>query len=190
MKMLITGGNRGLGLAIANRFNATSVSRENGFDITKNVANISALAERYDVFVNNAFDGPFQESWANFAQTNILYAVATKWKELGKRGTIINVGSVGTEKVSEPIPPFETYRVPKSCLKAHSLQWTDAFKNNTVQFKTTLLTIDRLDTPLSRSRDSWTGNGLDCENICDYIELIVNSPRNTCVGEIIVWCQF
>jgi NADP-dependent 3-hydroxy acid dehydrogenase YdfG len=190
MKMLVTGGNRGLGQAICNRFDATSVSREVGFDITKNVTQIAALSEKHDVFVNNAFDGPFHESWANFAQTKVLFAVAKAWKELGKQGHIINIGSVGTERVSAPEPEFETYRISKASLKAHSLQWTESFKAGQISFKTTLLTIDRLDTPLSRSRSNWTGNGLNLDNICDYIELITKSPKNTCIGEIVMWCQF
>lgn len=190
MKMLVTGGNRGLGLAICNRFDGTSVSRESGFDITKNVEQIARLSERYDVFVNNAFDGPFQENWANFAQTNLLFAVGKAWMELGKRGHIINIGSVGTERVVAPNPEFETYRVSKASLKAHSLQWTENFKSHRAPFRTTLLTLDRLDTPLSRGRDSWTGNGLNLESICDYIDLILKTPTNTCIGEIVMWCDF
>jgi hypothetical protein len=69
------------------------------------------------------------------------------------------------------------------------LQWTESFKTGIVAFKTTLLTIDRLDTPLSQSRSNWTGNGLDLENICDYVDLILDSPDNTCVGEIVMWCK-
>ena len=189
MKMLVTGGNRGLGEAICNRFNGVSISREVGFDITKNVKQIVELSEKYDVFVNNAFDGPFHESWANFAQTKLLFSVAKAWKELGKRGHIINIGSVGTERTVAVDPEFETYRVSKASLKAHSLQWTESFKTGIVAFKTTLLTIDRLDTPLSQSRSNWTGNGLDLENICDYVNLILDSPNNTCVGEIVMWCK-
>jgi NADP-dependent 3-hydroxy acid dehydrogenase YdfG len=168
MKMLVTGGNRGLGEAICNRFNGVSISREVGFDITKNVKQIVELSEKYDVFVNNAFDGPFHESWANFAQTKLLFSVAKAWKELGKRGHIINIGSVGTERTVAVDPEFKT---------------------GIVAFKTTLLTIDRLDTPLSQSRSNWTGNGLDLENICDYVDLILDSPDNTCVGEIVMWCK-
>lgn len=188
-KYIVTGGNRGLGLTVCQRFNATSISRENGFNITKDFDRIANLSLNYDVFVNNAFDGPFQESWANFAQVRVLHAVASKWKEQGKQGQIINIGSIGTERVTAPDPSFETYRVSKTALKAHSMQWTEAFKSKLVNFKTTLLTIDRLDTPLSRSRETWTGNGLDCNTICDYIDLITKSSSNTCIGEITMWCQ-
>jgi NAD(P)-dependent dehydrogenase (short-subunit alcohol dehydrogenase family) len=187
MKYMITGGNRGLGQALVNHFLGDSYSRSNGYDITKDVDVLATKSLDYDIFINNAFDGPFQETWANFGQVNLLWAVATAWKVHNKKGHIINIGSSGSETVVAPEPGFETYRVSKIALKAHSCQWTRAFKENTVPFKTSLLTLDRLDTELTRSRSSWTGNGIDTNEICAYVELIVNSQANTCIEEITSW---
>jgi len=190
MKYMITGGSRGLGLALVQHFNGDSYCRENGHDITKHLDQLAEISLDYDVFVNNAFDGPFHEDWANFAQTNLLYAVGEAWRKNNKNGYIINIGSVGTESVVAPDPVFETYRVAKIALKSHSQQWTRAFKENKVQFRTSLLTIDRLDTELTRSRPSWTGNGIDTKEICHYIEMITGSQPNTCIEEIIAWVNF
>ena len=190
MKYMITGGSKGLGLALVSHFNGDSYCRTNGFDITKDVDRLAEASLNYDVFINNAFDGPFQEPWANFAQTNLLYAVGDAWRKNNKTGYIINIGSVGSESVVAPDPAFETYRVSKSALKAHSQQWTRAFKENKVLFRTSLLTVDRLDTELTRSRSSWTGNGIDTADICHYIETIVNSQSNTCIEEITAWVNF
>jgi NAD(P)-dependent dehydrogenase (short-subunit alcohol dehydrogenase family) len=187
---MITGGSKGLGLALITHFNGDSYCRENGFDITKDVDRLAEASLTYDVFVNNAFDGPFQEDWANFGQVQLLYAVADLWSKENKTGYIINIGSVGSEIVSPPIPSFETYRVSKVALKEHSRQWTRAFKENKVAFKTSLLTLDRLDTELTRSRSSWTGNGLNTADICSYIELITNAQSNTCIEEITSWVNF
>jgi len=187
---MITGGSKGLGLAMVAHFDGDSYCRENGFDITKDVERLADASLKYDVFINNAFDGPFQESWANFAQVQLLYAVADLWAKENKLGHIVNIGSVGSEIISAPIPSFETYRVSKAALKEHSRQWTRAFKDNKVLFKTSLLTLDRLDTELTRSRASWTGNGLNTADICSYIELIINSQPNTCIEEIIGWVNF
>ena len=190
MKYMITGGSQGLGLALVSHFYGDSYCRQNGYDITKDIDRLAAASLDYDVFINNAFDGPFQEPWANFAQTNLLYAVADTWRKNNKTGHIINIGSVGSESVVAPDPAFETYRVSKTALKAHSLQWTRAFKENKVLFRTSLLTLDRLDTELTRSRSSWTGNGLDTADICQYIEIITKSQSNTCIEEIVSWVNF
>jgi NAD(P)-dependent dehydrogenase (short-subunit alcohol dehydrogenase family) len=190
MKYMITGGSKGLGFALATYFGGASYSRSNGFDITKDVRQLAEHSLEYDVFINNAFDGPFQEPWANFAQTNLLFAVADLWRKNNKTGHIVNIGSVGSESVVAPDPDFETYRVSKAALKEHSRQWTRAFKDNKVLFKTSLLTVDRLDTELTRSRSSWTGNGLNTADICSYIELIINAQPNTCIEEITAWVNY
>lgn len=187
MKMLVTGGNRGLGSVICERFQADSVSRATGHDITKDRESIAQRSLDYDVFVNNAFDGPFQESWADFGQVKLLYEVAMLWQQQNKQGHIINIGSVGSEDIVAPEPSWETYRVNKAALKHHSLQWTRAFKTNQVPFRTSLITVDRLDTPLSRSRVTWTGNGHDLSDVIRMIELCLGVANNTCVQEITAW---
>ena len=90
MKYMVTGGNRGLGQAFYEKFNADSYSRSGGYDITKDVKKIAEASLAYDVFINNAFDGPFQEDWANFGQVNLLYAVSSLCKEKVKVVHIIN----------------------------------------------------------------------------------------------------
>ena len=190
MKYMITGGNRGLGAEFVKHFGGDSYSRGGGYDITKDIDKIAQASLDYDVFINNAFDGPFQEEWADFGQTKLLYAVASLWKEKNKTGYIINIGSVGSESVVAPDPSFETYRVSKIALKEHSRQWTRAFKENKVVFKTTLLTLDRLDTELTRSRPNWTGNGHNLGEVCRYVELITGSSANTCIEEITSWVNF
>ena len=190
MKMLVTGGERGLGKHLVDVFGGTSVSRTNGFDINKDIESIVGLSMRYNVVVNNAFDGPPQEEWANFGQVQVLHDVYTAWKTNNKKGYIINIGSVGERTIIAPEPSFETYRVAKAALKHASLQSSRAFKDNLVQFKTTLLTLDRLDTELTRSRASWTGNGVNCNNICDQLALILSLNSNSCIEEIVTSVNF
>ena len=187
---MVTGGNRGLGEAFVQHFNGYSYSRNGGHDITKDVDKIAEASLDYDVFINNAFDGPFHEAWANFGQTKLLYAVASLWKAKNKTGYIINIGSVGSESVVAPDPAFETYRISKIALKEHSRQWTRAFKENKVPFRTSLLTLDRLDIEMVRNRPTWTGNGLNPADICLYVELITNARPNTCIEEITTWVNY
>ena len=192
MKMMVTGGNRGLGLALCERYAATSYSRVTGHDITQaeHRRQLALLSIDHDVFVNNAFDGPFQESWADFGQCRLLWDVASAWQAHDKQGIIINIGRVGSETITSPEPSWETYRVAKAALKSHSQQWTKAFRDNRVKFRTSLLTLDRLDTVLSRSRSNWTGNGIDLSDIICYIDLIINAQPNTCIEEIRAWVNF
>lgn len=188
---LITGGNRGLGLHLAKTFDAHIQHRGNGYDITKpeDVARIAAESLQYDVFVNNAFDGPPQESWANFAQSQIYFAVYDAWKAAGKAGHIFNIGSIGSKSVVPPEPRFETYRVSKAALEHASKQGTQAFKQNIVPFKTTLITLDRLDTELSRSRDNWTGNGVSLLDVTNFIQYALDVGANNVIEEVSFYCN-
>lgn len=187
MKYMITGGNRGLGLHLVDAYHGDSYSRNTGYDITKDRVALAELSLNYDVFINNAFDGPFQETWADFGQVKLLFEVASLWKQNNKTGYIINIGSSGSETIVAPEPSWETYRVNKAALKHHSLQWTQAFKQDQVPFRTSLITVDRLDTELSRSRATWTGNGVDLTDVKSMIDLCLNTRPNTCIGEITAW---
>jgi NAD(P)-dependent dehydrogenase (short-subunit alcohol dehydrogenase family) len=190
MKVLVTGGNRGLGQEFFEKFGADSRSRGVGYDITRDANKLAQDSLAYDVFINNAFDGPPQEEWANFAQTILYMAVYDAWKNDGKTGYIFNIGSVGEKTVVAPEPRFETYRVSKAALSHASRQGTQAFKNNLVSFRTTLITPDRLDTELSRSRPTWTGNGIQLSDISDFVKYAVNTNPNTCIEEITIYCNF
>jgi NAD(P)-dependent dehydrogenase (short-subunit alcohol dehydrogenase family) len=189
MKMLVTGGNRGLGQHLVETFNGTSVSRTDGIDITEDHEYIAKLSLDYDVFVNNAFDGPPQEEWANFGQVQVLEAVYDAWSKNNKAGYIFNIGSVGEKTIVAREPGFETYRVAKAALAHASKQCTASFKANKVPFKTTLITLDRLDTELSRSRTNWTGNGINLITVSDFIKFATNTNPNTCLEEITIYCN-
>jgi hypothetical protein len=191
MNMLLTGGNRGLGLHLVETFNAHSKHRGNGYDITNtdDIARIAQESLQYDVFVNNAFDGPPQENWANFAQSQLYFAVYDAWKAARKSGHIFNIGSSGCKSFVAPEPRFETYRVSKAALEHASKQGTQAFKQNLVPFKTTLITLDRLDTELSRSRPTWTNNGIDLTDISNFIQYAVTVNSNTVIEEATFYCN-
>ena len=190
MKVLVTGGNRGLGKHLVDVFGADSASRANGFDINHNTQEIATLSLEYDVFINNAFDGPPQESWADFRQAQLYFAVYDAWKTAGKTGWIFNIGSSGQKHIVAPEPRFETYRVAKAALSHASRQGTQSFKQNLVQFRTTLITPDRLDTELSRSRATWTGNGVDLTDISNFIRYATEVSPNTVVEEATFYVNF
>jgi len=190
MKMLVTGGKRGLGEQLVDVFAADSASRVNGFDINLNTHELAVLSLEYDVFVNNAFDGPPQELWADFGQAQLYFAVYDAWKTAGKSGHIFNIGSVGEKHIVAPEPRFETYRVAKAALAHASRQGTHAFKQNLVKFRTTLITPDRLDTELSRSRSTWTGNGMALTDVSNFIRYATSVSSNTVIEEATFYVNF
>jgi hypothetical protein len=190
MRVLVTGGNRGLGKHLLEVFGGESVSRSTGMDITSNYLDIANQSLDYDVFINNAFDGPPQESWANFGQVHVLEAVYDAWSKNNKSGHIYNIGSVGEKHIVARDPDFETYRVAKAALSHASKQCTASFKANKVLFKTTLITLDRLDTELSRSRPTWTGNAVNLNDISNFIKYARTLDHNTCIEEITFYCNF
>jgi len=189
---LITGGNSGLGLALVEHFKGINISRTKA-DIQGDItdpADVERIAEeslKYDVFINNAFDGPAGEPHVNFAQVNLLVAVYNKWKDAGKVGHIINIGSTSATEIVAPDPEFERYRVTKAALIHASKQCTAAFRHNLVPFKTSVINFDRLDTPLSRSRDNWTGNGTPLQDVIKMIEMMIEMHPNTCIEELTSW---
>jgi NAD(P)-dependent dehydrogenase (short-subunit alcohol dehydrogenase family) len=189
MKVLVTGGNRGLGKHLVETLNGTSISRVDSIDITKDYAVIADMSTEYDVFINNAFDGPPQEAWANFGQVHVLEAVYDSWSKHNKSGYIFNIGSVGEKTIVAREPSFETYRVAKAALAHASKQCTASFKANKVLFKTTLITLDRLDTELSRSRENWTGNAINLNDIANFIKYAQTLDQNTCIEEITFYCN-
>jgi hypothetical protein len=87
-------------------------------------------------------------------------------------------------------PRFETYRVAKTALAHASRQGTQSFKQNLVQFRTTLITPDRLDTELSRSRATWTGNGVNLTDISNFIRYATEVSPNTVVEEATFYVNF
>ena len=189
MKVLVTGGNRGLGKHLVQVFNGTSISRADNLDITKDYNSIAKMSLDYDIFINNAFDGPPQEEWANFGQVHVLEAVYDAWDQANKKGYIYNIGSVGEKSIVAREPSFETYRVAKAALAHASKQCTASFKANCALFKTTLITLDRLDTELSRSRATWTGNGINANDIANFIKYAYTLDHNTCIEEITFYCN-
>lgn len=191
-RFLITGGTKGLGQHLQQHYNADDVSRSSAkLDIItqKDIEKIAIDSLNYDVFINNAFDGPPHEPWANYGQVNLLHEIYKQWQKHNKKGHIINIGSIGANHIVPPEPMFETYRVAKSALQHASKQITQSFKENIVPFKCTLITPDRLDNETTRTRSNWTGNGVAMEDIKKAIDWCLSCNDNTVVDEIIIYCN-
>ena len=204
MKILITGGSKGLGKFLTEQFGADSIGRTQGYDITKpeDQKRIAELSLNYDVFINNAFDGPPAEDWANFGQVNVYLAVYEAWRNADKGGHIFNIGSIGAKVIPAPEPRYKTYCVAKAALEHASKQGTQGFKQNKSKFKTTLITMDKLDTeepPHWKDEwadsfwprlEQWPGTGIKVENIHNFIKFCLTLDPNTCIEETVFYCNY
>ena len=111
MKITITGGTAGIGLALAKQFETNghevvALSRRNGYNI-RSLPKVAAIIEPCDMFINNAQVG--------FAQTELLFEIWRRWE--GQQKTIINIS---TEMTSLPLPPkqeWDEYLIQKKALE-------------------------------------------------------------------------
>lgn len=182
MKFLVTGGNRGLGQKICEMTGGFSASRESGFDIASENGRkqIASLSLEYDIIVNNAFDGPPQTPGTDMGQVKLLGEIYNLWKEHKKPGYIINIGSIASLFPIRVYQNFQLYRVSKLALDQASCACTRAFLSSQVPFRTSLVRFGRLDTPISRSRENWTGHGHDLTFLSESIFHLARAPLSTC----------
>lgn len=111
MKVAITGGTAGIGLALANLFEShghevIAMSRRNGYNI-RSIPKVAAVIESCDMFINNAQVG--------FAQTELLFEVWRRWQ--GQQKTIVNVSTQMTDLKLPPKQEWDEYLVQKKALE-------------------------------------------------------------------------
>lgn len=113
MNIAITGHTAGIGRALAEQYanrghNITGLSKRNGHNI-RSVPKICDLIEPCDIFINNA--------QAGFAQTELLFEMATRWQ--GTKKHIIVISTMMTQDPVSVLPTLEMdqYRVQKISLE-------------------------------------------------------------------------
>jgi len=110
MKIAITGGTAGIGLALSTLFaedghEVLPLSRRNGYNI-RSLPKVADVIESCDMFVNNAQVG--------FAQTELLFEVWRRWQD--QRKYIINVGTQMTDMLLPPKEEWDEYIIQKKAL--------------------------------------------------------------------------
>lgn len=111
MKIAITGGTAGIGLALAKQFEANEhevipLSRRNGYNI-RSLPKIASVIESCDMFVNNA--------QAGFAQTELLFDVWRRWE--GQPKIIVNISTQMTDVIIPPKREWDEYIIQKKALE-------------------------------------------------------------------------
>lgn len=110
MKVAITGGTAGIGLALTKQFEADgheviALSRRNGYNI-RSLPKITTTIETCDMFINNAQVG--------YAQTELLFEVWRRWR--GQHKYIVNVGTQMTDLLLPPKEEWDEYIIQKKAL--------------------------------------------------------------------------
>jgi NAD(P)-dependent dehydrogenase (short-subunit alcohol dehydrogenase family) len=111
MKIVITGGTAGIGLALAKLFEADNhevlaLSRRNGYNI-RSLPKVAGMIEPCDMFINNA--------QAGFAQTELLWEVWRRWQ--GQDKVIVNISTQMVLMQYASKPEWDEYLVQKKTLE-------------------------------------------------------------------------
>lgn len=113
MKIAITGGTAGIGLALGNVYQSRGyeilqLSRRTGNNI-RVIPKIADQIESCDMFINNA--------QAGYAQTELLFEMAQRWSGTGKR--IIVISTIMTQYPVSVLPglDMDAYRIQKIALE-------------------------------------------------------------------------
>ena len=111
MKIVITGGTAGIGLALAKQFETNghevvALSRRNGYNI-RSLPKVADMIEPCDMFINNAQVG--------FAQTELLFEVWRRWE--GQHKTIVNISTKMTDMQIPPKREWDEYLIQKKALE-------------------------------------------------------------------------
>lgn len=111
MKIAITGGTAGIGLALAKQFKTNghevvALSRRNGYNI-RSLPKVAGMIESCDMFINNAQVG--------FAQTELLFEVWRRWE--GQQKYVVNVSTQMTDMTIPPRREWDEYIIQKKALE-------------------------------------------------------------------------
>jgi len=111
MKIAITGGTAGIGLALAKKFETNghevlALSRRNGYNI-RSLPKVAGMIEPCDMFINNAQVG--------YAQTELLFEIWRRWE--GQHKIIVNISTKMTDMQIPPKSEWDEYLIQKKALE-------------------------------------------------------------------------
>lgn len=163
MKIAITGHTAGIGQALSNIFlsqghEIVGLSRREGNNI-RNTPKICDQIEPCDLFVNNAQSG--------YAQTELLFEMAQRWQNTGKRIVIISTMMTQQPVCSIPGLDMDHYRIQKLALEqsVHQLRQKRLGIKFTIVRPGNIATSPDKTVPPAADVDNWA------KTLCEILEL-------------------
>ena len=177
MKIAITGHTKGVGKAIADKFdNVLGFSKSTGYDISDDavVKDIIEKSKDCDVFINNAYHRD--------AQARLLYKMYQQWQNEPK--LIINIGAVSSDNISNftrlgYIPFWTDYTSYKAQLDFASLQLSDKHKKG--MCRVTMLKGGFVDTSTTAGFKALPGVAdamMQPSRFADMAEFVINMDKD------------
>ena len=169
--ILITGGSRGIGKAIANYFSdddVTTISREDG-DLRNEKFRIDLINNhKPDIFINNA--GVITSNITEVLDTNATAAIhlLDGFYHKMECGHIINIGSMRTQSNGFHLKQIDRvhYSISKKSLREASNFYSDLGLNSV---KVTLLDIGTVNTTIKNRQIDNPMQPTDVAEIVDYV---------------------
>ena len=181
MKILVIGGAKGVGNDIVKYFypDSRSVSLSSGYDIRNELhrIQISGMSVEFDAVLNNAYCG-------DMAQYIMLKQIYNEWINEDHDGYIFHMGTYSTYSVNWN--PNSSYTDMKLASDELAKKISKQCENNKHKFRCTNLRPGMLDTPKSREKPHWEGNGISGLVMAKTIEFLYNLPKDICIPQIVM----
>lgn len=172
MKIAITGHTAGIGAALTKQYqllghDIVGLSKRHGNNI-RNIPKICEQIQSCDWFINNA--------QAGYAQTELLFEMADRWKSTNKR--IIVISTMMTQDPSSPVADLDHYRIQKLALEQAVCQ----LRNRNLGIHWSVVRPGNIAT----SPNKTVPPAADCENWARTLVEILNlaDSQNLCIPEI------
>lgn len=181
MKTLVIGGGEGIGKEVVDYFapNSLNMSRRTGNDITNPISRetIAEMSLDFDAVLNHAYCG-------DMSQWHMLKKLYEVWRDANKKGYIFHTGSYSTYTINWN--PDSSYTDLKKASDELARKISKRCENNVLPFKLTNIRPGMLDTPRSRAKPHWEGNGIRGIDFAKLMEYLYNLPWDLCVPQIIL----